>query len=47
MARTLPQLGEDYYAELLYIGHLNAVKDELNALENLQMSAGLAGYTVD
>jgi len=40
------ELGEDYCAELLYIGHLNAIKDELNALENLQMSAGLAGYTV-
>jgi heme exporter protein A len=39
-------LGEDYYAEILYLGHLNAIKDELNALENLQMSAGLAGYTL-
>jgi heme exporter protein A len=39
-------LGEEYFAELLYMGHLNAIKDELNALENLQMSAGLAGYTV-
>jgi heme exporter protein A len=39
-------LGEAYYAELLYLGHLNAIKDELSALENLQMSAGLAGYSV-
>lgn len=44
--KPVGELGEDYYAELLYIGHLNAIKDELNALENLQMSAGLAGYTV-
>lgn len=44
--KSVRELGEDYYAELLYIGHLNAIKDELNALENLQMSAGLAGYTV-
>lgn len=44
--KRVRELGEDYYAELLYIGHLNAIKDELNALENLQMSAGLAGYTV-
>lgn len=44
--KNVRELGEDYYAELLYIGHLNAIKDELNALENLQMSAGLAGYTV-
>ena len=44
--KRVRELGEDYYAELLYLGHLNAIKDELNALENLQMSAGLAGYTV-
>ena len=35
-----------YHAEMCYLGHLNAIKDELSALENLQMSAGLAGYTV-
>lgn len=35
-----------YHAEMCYLGHLNALKDELNALENLQMSAGLGGYTV-
>jgi heme exporter protein A len=44
--KNVTELGDDYHAELLYIGHLNAIKDELNALENLQMSAGLAGYTV-
>jgi heme exporter protein A len=36
-------LDEDYCAELLYLGHLNAVKDELNGLENLRISAGLSG----
>ncbi len=35
-----------YHAEMCYLGHLNAIKDELSALENLQMSAGLAGYTL-
>ncbi len=44
--KSVSDLGEDYRAELLYLGHLNAIKDELSALENLQMSAGLAGYTV-
>ncbi len=44
--KKVGDLGEDYHAELLYLGHLNAIKDELNALENLQMSAGMAGYTV-
>lgn len=40
---NVEELGEDYFAELLYLGHHNAIKDELNALENLQISAGLAG----
>lgn len=37
---------DDFHSEMCYLGHLNAIKDELSALENLQMSAGLAGYTV-
>jgi heme exporter protein A len=31
---------------MFYLGHLNAIKDELNALENLCISAGLAGRAV-
>jgi len=38
---------ERYLAEMIYLGHLNAIKDELNALENLQISAGLAGCKID
>ena len=41
------ELDEDYYAELLYLGHLNAIKDELSALENLRISAGLSGIELD
>ena len=41
------ELEEDYYAEMVYLGHLNAIKDELNALENLRINAGLAGCVVD
>ena len=40
-------LEENYYAEMLYLGHLNAIKDELNALENLRISAGLSGFELD
>jgi heme exporter protein A len=36
-----------FHAQMCYLGHLNAIKDELSALENLQMSAGLAGYSVN
>ncbi|HEX5337275.1 MAG TPA: cytochrome c biogenesis heme-transporting ATPase CcmA [Gallionella sp.] len=37
------ELEEEYYAEMMYLGHLNAIKDELSALENLRISAGLSG----
>jgi heme exporter protein A len=41
------ELDEDYFAELLYLGHLNAIKDELSALENLCISAGLSGVELE
>jgi heme exporter protein A len=44
---SIRELDEDYYAELLYLGHLNAIKDELSALENLRISAGLSGVELD
>ena len=34
---------EEYYGEIAYIGHLNAIKDELSGLENLRFSARVAG----
>ena len=40
-------LGEDYFAEMMYLGHLNAIKDELSALENLRISAGLSGLSLN
>lgn len=44
--RNILELGEDYYANIIYLGHLNAIKDELSALENLRISAGLSGCAV-
>lgn len=40
------ELREDYSAQLSYIGHQPAVKDDLSALENLQMAQALAGQPV-
>jgi len=37
---------ESYLSNLTYIGHLNGLKDDLTALENLQMSARLAGNDI-
>jgi heme exporter protein A len=38
---------EEYSRNLVYIGHLNALKDDLTALENLQVSAALGGKPAD
>jgi heme exporter protein A len=44
--RSIRDLEEDYFGEIIYLGHLNAIKDELSALENLRISCALAGYPV-
>lgn len=36
-------LREDYSRELVYLGHAPAVKDDLSAAENLEISCALAG----
>ena len=44
--QSIRELDEEYYADIIYLGHLNAIKDELNALENLRISSALAGCAV-
>ncbi|HUO44953.1 MAG TPA: cytochrome c biogenesis heme-transporting ATPase CcmA [Burkholderiales bacterium] len=41
--QNIKALGDDYRAHLGYLGHLNGLKDELSALENLALAAPLAG----
>lgn len=41
------KLGEDYRRELCYLGHYNAIKEELTPLENLLASARLADEVLD
>jgi heme exporter protein A len=41
------ELDEEYLADMLYLGHLNSIKDELSALENLRISAGLSGVVLE
>src|SRR5688572_24150537 len=43
---SVRSLRDEYHRQLLYIGHLPAVKDELSARENLQVSCALAGDPV-
>ncbi|SET47369.1 heme exporter protein A [Nitrosomonas marina] len=39
-------LGNEYFRELTYIGHLSGTKDDLTALENLRISSALAGQKI-
>ncbi len=39
-------MAEEYSKNLLYIGHLPGIKEDLTALENLQFSLALTGETV-
>ncbi|HZC80922.1 MAG TPA: cytochrome c biogenesis heme-transporting ATPase CcmA [Nitrospiraceae bacterium] len=41
--RDISQLKELYFAQLTYIGHRNALKDDLTPAENLQASTRIAG----
>jgi len=40
-------LKEEFWARLLYIGHANALKDDLTAVENLGVACALAGIVAD
>lgn len=40
-------LAEEYSRSITYIGHRTAVKEELNSLENLHISSGLAGFELN
>jgi heme exporter protein A len=45
--RGIRSLGEEYSASVAYLGHQNAVKDELSALENLRISSAVSGQSLD
>jgi heme exporter protein A len=40
---SIRSLKEDYFREVLYVGHLNGIKHELTGSENLQIAATLDG----
>jgi len=41
------KLKEEFWARLLYLGHANALKDDLTAAENLGIACTLAGVVAD
>ena len=38
---------EDYWKNLVYVGHLNGVKDDLTVIENVKVAQAVAGRTVE
>lgn len=44
---SIRRLGEDYHRDMAYVGHLNGVKDELTAYENLRVMGRLQGAAAD
>ncbi|CAN1496818.1 CcmA ABC-type transport system involved in cytochrome c biogenesis, ATPase component [Methylophilaceae bacterium] len=44
--KSIKNHAEQYLPNLKYLGHLNGLKDDLTALENLQMGARIAGQDV-
>lgn len=42
--QKIQSLGEEYSATVSYLGHQNAVKDELSAIENLRISSAVSGH---
>lgn len=45
--QPLRDLDEEYHTQMVYLGHMNAIKDDLSALENLRISSTLSGCAVD
>ena len=44
---NIRQLGEDYHQDIAYLGHRNGLKEELTPMENLRISNGMSGNTVN
>lgn len=43
---NISRLGEEYFGAIAYVAHQNGVKDELNPIENLRISSGVAGHAL-
>lgn len=45
--QSIAKLKEDYYKDLVYIGHMNGVKDDLSAIENVRICARMGNIIAD
>ncbi len=41
--KNVRKLREEYWKDLVYVGHMNGVKDDLTVRENLRVNAEVAG----
>ncbi|MDD5176001.1 MAG: cytochrome c biogenesis heme-transporting ATPase CcmA [Sterolibacterium sp.] len=44
---SIARIGDEYHKNVLYLGHHNALKEELTALENLRITAALADIAME
>lgn len=47
LGELIGRQGDEYRKSVLYLGHYNAIKEELTALENLRTTAALAGMAIE
>jgi len=45
--QPIHRIRDSYHADLMYLGHLNALKAELNAIENLRIDSAIRGQQLD
>lgn len=45
--KDIAKLREDFHKDLVYIGHMNGVKDDLSAMENVRIAARMGNLIVD
>ena len=45
--KPIHRIRDSYHADLLYLGHLNALKGDLNAIENLRIDSAIRGQQLD
>jgi heme exporter protein A len=44
--KDIRRMGEEYFGSIAYVAHQTGVKDELNPIENLRISSGVAGHAL-
>ncbi len=44
---NISKLKEDFHKDLVYIGHMNGVKDDLSAMENVRIAARMGNIVLD